>query len=91
MLSIVKYSRLVRLNTAARRPRKCVVKRPSLLTMLLVGGLGAGVVQGFMMGLLKSGSFVMMPLTFGSLPFDVLFFTAWGGNAAVDTPHSVSR
>jgi fucose 4-O-acetylase-like acetyltransferase len=48
-----------------------VMTRPSLWKLMGIG-IGAGVFQGLIFPL---GQFITMPITFGSLPFDILAFT----------------
>ena len=45
---------------------------PPTMRRMLVFGAGIGVLQGGLMTPLPN--FIMMPITFGSLPFDVLYF-----------------
>ncbi|KAK3269107.1 hypothetical protein CYMTET_22430 [Cymbomonas tetramitiformis] len=45
------------------------------LTSVFTWGFGLGFIQAVCMAVLPMG-FIFMPITFGSLPFDILFFTA---------------
>ena len=54
----------------------CAVALPAHMNNLLLGGLGLGCVQAVLIVLIGSGTFVMMPLTIGSLPLDIAFFVA---------------
>lgn len=47
--------------------------RPSLGRLVLVS-IGAGILQGLVCAVITTGSFVYMPITVGSLPFDIMFF-----------------
>lgn len=49
------------------------LSRPTFRRLLIFGFL-CGLVQGLLIFLIPTGSFVMMPLTYGSLPFDIMFF-----------------
>lgn len=49
-------------------------QRPSFCCLLLIG-LVLGILQGILMVMIPEGSFVFMPFTIGSLPFDIAFFT----------------
>ena len=60
---------------ALRGPPLAAPPRPPLRRLLLWGG-GLGLLQGVLMVLIPGGDFAFMPLTLGSLPFDVAFFCA---------------
>jgi len=50
-----------------------IAKLPSFLKLLLIG-IGLGVVQLIVCYVIVPGGFILMPITLGSLPFDILFF-----------------
>eukprot|EP01083_Nonionella_stella_P068275 181182_1 len=51
-----------------------VMKCPSLIRLTIYGAI-LGVIQ-LIVFILVGGSFIFMPITLGSLPFDIVFFTA---------------
>ncbi len=64
-------------------------KRKSFLFMMCAFGLPLGIVQSVLMAILP-GSFMMMPLTIGSLPLDVAFFIGGTPNFTVLFVHAIS-
>eukprot|EP01084_Bolivina_argentea_P300325 517834_1 len=52
------------------------VKFPSILSIVVLYGACFGLIQFAVVAAIPEGNFIYMPITVGSLPFDILFFSA---------------